>query len=275
MNTKTYSESRLRKAYSTLRESISGDGFAFVDAETALGLSKRSINLILKDLIEERLIIRTGRGTYAFLGKPSPVVSIEELSEGSKKIHNALGHYGLEYALSCLDILVDYTHLLPRRFPHFCWVRSGSEDWAMEIIEEASLTPLREPTGSDILLAMELTSESDVIIIRKTSIFYAALFGLASIERALVDLHYEVTRERYPLDGAELMRIYYNTMTSISLEYPKMLRYAGLRRFRGEIEWVLWKFQDRTDIPKTYLTEPLSLNKFVRRLPSLDDALLR
>ncbi len=83
-------------------------------------------------------------------------------------------------------------------------------------------------------------------MIRKTTFFYAVDDGLATVERALADLYYEVTRERYPLDTAELIRIWHSALTAVSLEFPKMLRYTGLRRFRSEIEWVLWMFKDRS-----------------------------
>lgn len=133
--------------------------------------------------------------------------------------------------------------------------------------------PLRDPNRDQLNTALDLTRANELTVIRKTTIFYAVDNGLASVERALVDLHYEVTRERYPLDATELMRIYYNALTTVSLEYPKMLRYAGLRRFRSEIEWVLWKFKDRIDIPENYIKKPKSSNKFIRRLPSFDEAM--
>lgn len=274
MTEKTYTESRLSKAYSELRERLSDNGFTFSDAASALKLSRRSVSELLKGLVAEKRIARTGRGVYTFIEKPAHTVSVEALTDPSRRLHSAFASRGLEFALSCLDILGDYTHLALRRFPHFCWVASGSEDWAMDIAEDVNLSPLREPDESHILLAMELSNASGLAIIRKTTVFYATTGGLASVERALVDLYYEVTRDRFPIDTAELMRIYYNTLTSISLEYPKMLRYAGLRRFRGEIEWILWRFRDHTDIPRTYFSKPIGSNKFTRRLPSLDESLL-
>lgn len=270
---KKLSKNRLREAFSEIKEATGGGGLTVSDAENVLDLSKRSVSLILSELVEEGLIVRTGRGIYAFSEKPTPLVSLETLPEGSKKIYLALEAGGIQFALSCLDILADYTHLILRRYPHFCWVQTGSEDWAMEVIEESGFTSLRDPNRDQLNTALELTRTDKLTVIRKTTIFYAVDNGLASVERALVDLHYEVTRERYPLDATELMRIYYNALTTVSLEYPKMLRYAGLRRFRSEIEWVLWKFKDRIDIPATYIKKPQSPNKFIRRLPSLDEAL--
>jgi len=272
MNNKL-SKNRLREAFSELKEATGGGGLTVRDAKNALGLSKRSVSLILNELVKEGWIVRTGRGTYAFSEKPTPLVSFETLPEASKKIHLALEAGGIQFALSCLDILADYTHIILRRYPHFFWVRTGSEDWAMELVEKAGFTPLRNPNRDQLDTALDLTRANELTVIRKTTIFYAAHNGLASVERALVDLHYEVTRERYPLDPTELMRIYYNTLTTVSLEYPKMLRYAGLRRFRSEIERVLWMFKDRIDIPATYIKKPQTPNKFIRRLPSLDEAL--
>jgi DNA-binding transcriptional ArsR family regulator len=268
----TLSEHRLQAAFTKLKKDIEGVGFTVTDAEKVLDLSKRSVSLILSELVEGGLIVRTGRGTYAFSEKPSPLVSPETLPEDSRKLYRALEDKGIQFALSCLDILADYTHLILRRYPHFCWVLTGSEDWAMEVVEGAGFVPLRDPNQDQLNIALDLTPANELTVIRKTTIFYAVDNGLASVERALPDLHYEVTRERYPLDAAELIRIYYNALTTVSLQYPKMLRYAGLRRFRSEIEWVLWKFKDRIDIPETYIKKIKSPNKFIRRLPSLEEA---
>lgn len=270
---KILSEHRLQDAFSKLKKAIKRDGFTVADAEKALALSKRSVSLILSELVEEGLIIRTGRGTYAFSKKPSPMVSPETLTDDSRKLYMTLKDQGIQFALSCLDILVDYTHLILRRYPHFCWVLTGSEDWVMDILEGAGFQSLRDPSSDQLAIALDLTPANELAVIRKTTIFYAVEDGLASVERALVDLHYEVTRGRYPLDETELIRVYYNALATVSLEFPKMLRYAGLRRFRSEIEWVLWKFKDRIDIPESYIQKPTSINKFIRRFPSFEDAL--
>jgi hypothetical protein len=143
----------------------------------------------------------------------------------------------------------------------------------MEAVEKAGFVPIRDPNNVQLNIGLDLAPVNEITVIRKTTIFYAVDNGLASFERALVDLYYEVTRERYPLDTAELIRIWYAALTTVSLEFPKMLRYAGLRRFRSEIEWVLWMFKDRIDIPETYIKKPKARNKFIRRLPSIDEAM--
>ena len=88
----------------------------------------RSVSLILSELVHEGSISRTGRGTYSFTKKPTPLVSIETLADNSKDLYRSLESAGIEFALSCLDILADYTHLMLHRYPHFCWVLTGSED---------------------------------------------------------------------------------------------------------------------------------------------------
>ena len=142
----------------------------------------------------------------------------------------------------------------------------------METVEKAGFVPIRDPNNVQLNIGLNLVPANEITVIRKTTLFYAVDNGLASFERALVDLYYEVTRERYPLDTAELIRIWY-AATTVSLEFPKMLRYAVLRRFRSEIEWVLWMFKDRIDIPETYIEKQKSRNKFVRQLPSIDEAM--
>ena len=99
---------------------IRKDGFIVADAEKALALSTRSVSLVLSELVRDDLIARTGRETYAFSEKPSPVVSQETLTGDSRKLYRALKDQDVEFALSCLDILVDYAHLILRRYTHFC-----------------------------------------------------------------------------------------------------------------------------------------------------------
>ncbi len=185
------------------------------------------------------MVVRTGRGTYTRLAKPAPVADPRRLPSASRRLRKTLEAEGMEFALSCLDVLAGYTDIALRRFPHFSWVASGSEDRAAEAAERAGFSPVREPKQAQLALALALAADRNPLILRKTSIFYAAGDGLASVERALVDLHYEVTRERYPLDGAELLCVFYDVLTSVSADFPKMLRYAGLRRLRHEINWIL------------------------------------
>ena len=181
---KTLSEHRLRAALSNLNKAKRGGSFTVADAEEILGLSKRSVSLILSELSEGGSIVRTGRGTYSFSEKPTPVISYETLPEDSRKLYRALESKGLEFALSCLDILADYTHLTLRRYPHFCWVQTGSEDWAMEVIEESGFAPLRDPNRDQLNIALDLTRANELTVIRKTTMFYTVAAGLASMERA-------------------------------------------------------------------------------------------
>jgi len=266
---------RLKKALEALTNSIPGEVFTVADAEEVLGLSKRSVSFILKGLADKGLIVRTGRGTYSIHGKPIPMLDVETLPETSRTLHEALSSEGILFALSCLDILSGFTHLAIRRFPNFLWVEGGSEDWAMEVASKVGFTPIREPTSTQLPVALEFTADANPVIIRKTSIFYATKGGLARVERALVDLHYEVTRERYPLDGGELMRIFYYALTTISIDFPKLLRYSGMRHLRHEIKWILWQLKGKAEIPNAYLEPKPKPNKFVHRLPNIDEALRR
>ncbi len=215
------------------------------------------------------MIARTGRGTYTRLPRPTLIPDPKTLPSASRTLHKALTTEGIQFALSCLDVLAGYTHLALRQYPHFSWVASGSEDWAAEAAERAGFLPIREPKRPQVPLALDLAGDRNPLILRKTSIFYA------TVERALVDLHYEVTRERYPLDGAELSRVFYYVLTSVSADFPKMLRYAGLRRLRQEILWILWQFGERIDIPEAYLDPSARPIKFVLKLPTVDEAMTR
>lgn len=171
-------------------------------------------------------------------------------------------------------MLSPYSHLAIRRFPHFAWVAIGSEDWAAEAAEAAGFAALSNPDRGAVSVALEVAGDRELVIVRKTPSFYAARDGLASPGRALVDLRFEVTRDRHPLSGAELLRIAYYLLGSHSMDFPKMLRSAGLRRRAPEIRWLLGQFKGRADIPGAR-TEGGRPGKFARRLPKLDEALGR
>ncbi len=70
------------------------------DAEKVLDLSKRSVSLILSELVHEGAISRTGRGIYSFADNPIPLVSVETLADDSKDLYRALESAGIE-SLGC------------------------------------------------------------------------------------------------------------------------------------------------------------------------------
>ena len=150
--------SRLRKALDALEQELPGKAFSVSEAETVLKLSKRTVSLILKELTDQRLLARTGRGTYTRSAKPTAVPEPSTLPAASRKLHKTLSTEGLRFALSCLDVLAGFTHLAVRQFPHFSWVASGSEDWAATAAEEAGFTPIREPKRAQLSLALELAA---------------------------------------------------------------------------------------------------------------------
>jgi len=275
MTTTRLSTTRLGRAFKDLEQGLATRTFTVSDAERVLQLSKRTVSLILKELTDQRTLVRIGRGTYSLSAKPTAVAEPSTLPPASRRLHKTLATEGIQFALSCLDVLGGFTHLALRRYPHFSWVARGSEDWAASTAEAAGFVPIREPTRSQLSMALELAGERDSIIIRKSSIYYGTTNGLATVERALVDLHFEVTRKRYPLDEAELLRVFYYTLTSVSTDFPKMLRYAGLRKLREEIMWILWQFRNRIEIPKTYLDRTTRPTKFIDGFPALDEVISR
>ena len=93
---------RLRKALDTLERRLPRRASSVEEAEAALGLSKRTVSLILKGLTDQGLLARTGRGTYTRLPKPTPIPDPKRLPSASRTLHEALTTEGIQFALSCL-----------------------------------------------------------------------------------------------------------------------------------------------------------------------------
>ncbi|MEA2014963.1 MAG: hypothetical protein U9N38_06650, partial [Thermodesulfobacteriota bacterium] len=63
--------------------------------------------------------------------------------------------------------------------------------------------------------------------------------GLASFEKAFVDLYYEVTRRKYPLSVQELVRIYINMKRRTSLNTNRLVKAASRRNIHYDIRYIV------------------------------------
>jgi len=80
--------------------------------------------------------------------------------------------------------------------------------------------------------------EESVVLLYQTENFVDSENGLATIEKAFVDLYYAVTRNEYPLALQELVRIYENLVRLGNIDKKIMISVAAKRSIQYDIRFI-------------------------------------
>jgi hypothetical protein len=265
---------RKERMFETLKGVFLCHPFTVKEAIKHVTVSRSYFYKALHEMVSDGLLTKMGRGIYLFSDSRKAILSVTP-TEIAQKIKNLLSLEGIIFVVSGLDILLSFTHLLLVRFPHLIYTQDGSEEWAKETLETKQFFCLINPQKREIDMGMELSQDSELVILRPTASFYASEEGIASPERALVDLYCEVTRKGYPISLVEISRIFFNTVKDISPNYPMMLRYATRRGVEEEIILLLQKFRKNILIPFELVQKRVKVNKYTKKLNEIGDVILR
>ncbi len=202
-------------------------------------ISREEIIRQLNKLIRKEKIFAVGRNLYTtqMLGKEPSV----HLSEDMEKIRKILNENGINYIITGLDILKEYVNLIPKRMIHLIYVVKGSGELAKDIIEKkTNRRCILNPTAKEIRNVFVHYGD-DIIVLREvgeSSIEYHNQ-GIASHEKAIVDIYFETTRKRIPFSNPELMNILKNIFAGTRIEYTRLLRAAARRNIKAELILIL------------------------------------
>jgi Fe2+ or Zn2+ uptake regulation protein len=223
------------------------DAFEVLNAKK--GYSKGTVYRILHDLNNEGLIERLGRGIYRI----HTIVEIKENISVSDKIEvvvipgplmkakKLLNEKGIEFMITGESVLYRFHHHLPRRLIHLIYVIKGSGEYAVISLKEIGLRAILNPKLSEISMALDNFSERDFFVIREFSVLYGNVNGMASLERALVDLYFESTRKKIPYSEEEVGRIFSKVLRNERINISNLFMLASKRGIKDEIK-VLLKF---------------------------------
>lgn len=234
-----------------LQETFGDRPFTTQEAKERLSVSRSFLSKILHELVKGGYLTRLGKGIYALNGSESKLAV--SLSETGQEIHQALYSEGIDFAITGLDVLLTFTHHLLVRFAHLVYVQRGSAEWAKETLRREGFACLVEPTEREIHIGLELAEGSALVVLRETSDFYAVTRGVASVERALIDLYFESTRKGYPIHVTEVGRILFDALKGARINYTRLLRWAMRRGIDAEIRDALAGFAAYLPIPESTL----------------------
>ena len=253
------------KALRILKERFGNDGF---HAAEAVDLLERKSSYmpgttyrLLKDLVNSARLMKVGYGIYR-AGEPREgwVVS-SSLPSSMERAKELLLDRGVEFLITGPSVLIGYTHLLPRRTIHLIYTLKGSGEHVAEVLG-AEFEVLVKPAEEEINVALKIT-EKDIVVVREFSSLSGGRDGVASTEKALVDLYFESTRHRFPFAVDEAGRIILSALRNAKIDFAKLNKLASRRGVDGELRAIIKAAN--VDVPGI-VTENAKANRYVESI---------
>jgi hypothetical protein len=128
---------------------------------------------------------------------------------------------------------------VPETYPVLLFVEKYSTDEIIDILSKNRIDALSHIKMKDYTAIRRMSSVAELVLLIPTQEFSYAKNGLASFEKAFVDIYYEVSRRDYPLPIQELVRIYLNMKRRISLNTNRMVKIASRRNIQQDIRYIV------------------------------------
>jgi hypothetical protein len=198
--------------------------FTISDAASVLQEKQSTLYWTLHKLTQVGYISRNGQGLYSFQNREAePIQPI--LSTLASRILDVLRETGHDFFISGLDILTGFVDHVPETYP--------------DILSRNNIDVVPYTNIKDYSAIRRMSSVGELALLIPTQEFAYAANGLATFEKAFVDLYYEVSRRNYPLSMQELVRIYRNMRRRMSLNTNRMVKIASRRNIQQDIRYIV------------------------------------
>ncbi len=212
--------------------------FSINDAASVLQEKQSSLYWTLHKLVNNGYISRTGHGLYSFQNrKVETIQSIPSRLAGA--IIDVLRKTGHDFFISGLDILNVFMEHIPETYPVLLFVEKAAADEVVDILTRNKIDVITASGIKDYSTVRRMSSVGELALLIPTREFTYAADGLASFEKAFVDLYYEVSRRDYPLPIQELVRIYTNMRRRIPLNTNRLVKIASRRNIHQDIRYIV------------------------------------
>lgn len=200
-------------------------------------MKKSSLYWNMSKLVDEGYLKRVRNGVYSFnewKGKKNV-----SLSQTAEKIRDILDETRFDYYISGLDILQKYMLHIPEQYPIVICIQKESKNELTDILTNHFYEVVEPRRLKEKYEAIQYHGKNnDIIIIYLTENFEDSEDGLATIEKAFVDLYYAVTRNGYPLALQELVRIYENLVRLGNIDKKRMIAVAAKRGIQCDLRFI-------------------------------------
>ncbi|MEM3551262.1 MAG: DUF6577 family protein [Candidatus Bathyarchaeia archaeon] len=228
------------RALKTLKDRFGGEIFHASEAvsllEGGLGFRRGTTYRVLKDLADSGLLVRVGYGAYK-VGVSGGWVIEPSLTPNMEEARRLLLEKGVEFMITGPSVLVKYMHMLPMRMIHLIYALKGAGEYVAEVLH-GKFEVLLNPIIGEVEVALKI-SEGDLVVVREFSSLYGGKGGVASVERALVDLYFEATRGRIPFQTDEAGRIILTALRNARIDFARLNKSAARRGVDGEFRAII------------------------------------
>lgn len=197
---------------------------------------KQSLYWDVWKLVEAGYLMRVRNGVYRL--NENKIHHSILLSTAAKKIMDVLDETGFDYYISGIDILSKYLHHIPERYPVLVFVQKEAVEEIKEVLQEKNYL-VSETAKSFWDFEKDNIIERNIIILNQTESFAYANNNLATVEKAFLDLYFEITRKQYPLALQELARIYQNTVRNGAIDQKKLVKISYVRNMQYDIRFIV------------------------------------
>ncbi len=213
-----------------------GDLFAYLQEKT--GIKKSSLSWYLFKLVNENVLVRTGRGTYAKVMKqvfsPQPIEEVKEV-------------YGLlqsdfPFAKFCVyqgDIIAPLQHHLSSNRIIYVETDRDSAETVFNFLKDKNHDVYLRPDKNMIYRYVDMDSR---VIFVKNLVSEAPLqevsgVPMPTLEKLLVDILRDT--DFFYLQGSESDRIIENAFNLYTINRNRLFRYADRRKVKKELSSIL------------------------------------
>ena len=231
--------SALEKKFVVIEEKLGEQATFYMEDVQALfpEIKKSSIYWNLSKLVEAGYLKRVRAGVYAFnewKGKTKIA-----LNGDIKKVQQRLDEAGFDYFVSGLDVLQKYMLHVPEQYPMILFVEKAAHEEMLEYLSDGGFNVIRPSEIRRQYEAAVLTGDHrKQIVVYDTENFDYETDGIATIEKAFVDLYFSITRNGYPLSLQELVRVYQNLVRLGNIDKKKMITVSTKRNLQSDIRLI-------------------------------------
>jgi len=228
----------LAKKLELIKKKLSDrESFSVADIESILAVKRSTVYWILWDLTRKGYLNKIGKGLYSLQKKEPNIKPV--LSSLATRILRIMQETGYQFFISGLDILSVFMEHIPESYPVLLFVNRYSVEEVHDLLSRKQYDTIMLADIKNYQPIRKISSVKELVLLYQSNDFRYSYKGLASFEKAFVDIYYEVTRRNYPLSLQELARIYINMKRRISLDTSRLIRIASRRNIHYDIRYIV------------------------------------
>jgi hypothetical protein len=235
MNKKT----TLEEKYNLIKDKLGEDTIMYFEDISQLfpNRKKQSLYWDISKLVEAGYFLRVRNGVYKFSeNRSQPTILI---STTAKKVINILNETGFDYYISGVDILSKFLHHIPESYPIMVFAQKEATAEITDVLRDNGYLVSETAKKLGDLEAFNNFDNSKIIVLNQTDSFTYAKNNLATIEKAFLDLFFEITRKLYPFSLQELVRIYQNAVRNGAIDQKKLVKISYVRNMQYDMRFIV------------------------------------